>query len=465
MHKGAAPQPATTQPQSDRGGDHGRKLRKFLITLAIGMTIEFSMQLLHHAGYLDRFEDLGADRVMALLHRNRAVERAPAVSFVYIDVDDYTYRHWDEPLLLPRTRLADLIERVLEGRPRLLIVDVDFTRSDGPGDAKLKAALEHHGGVRSETPILLSRALGPAGTETDGEQYPRLRPSFLDPLVARSPNLHWASVWVQTASDAVVRRWPLWQIACKEGEIEALPSVPLAAYPFLADPRNDPADLAQLSLPASTGCARSSASGSEGAEGEQEGRILFTIPWHLRKGESRSMVETAAGRSVPLLTIVSAHTLLAANEGPGPGGALDGAVAVIGGSYAEGFDLHATPIGRMPGALILVNAVHTALQFPRAVLHPPSPWLELPLAMVLIAVIALVFTLLSLSAATFVTLLLTLVAMLFANFWLLRAGVWVDVTIPVLGIFVHRWAASLEHGWKRYGPDFGRSRFREHHYD
>src|SRR5262249_32890643 len=150
-----------------------------------------------------------------------------------------TYRNWGEPLLLPRAQLAALIERTLEGRPRLLIVDIDFTRGDGTGDAALANALVRHGHPEAATPILLARALGPPDVPTDadrGEEAhpPRLRPSFLDPFVARSPNLHWASVWMRAMPDAVVRRWPLWQPACDSaGRAVALPSMPLAALSLL----------------------------------------------------------------------------------------------------------------------------------------------------------------------------------------------------------------------------------------
>ena len=508
VHDGVAPQPPPARPQSGHGGDRGQERRrshtllgKFLATLAIGLAIEFVLQFAHHAGYLDRFEDFGADWVMAL-HRNVAVAPGKAVPFVYVDVDERTYRDWGEPLLLPRARLAKLIDRTLEGGPRLLIVDVDFTRSDGTDDRALEEVLARHGQAGAATPILLARALGPVSAEAsecnplhehgDGHPaqltsattepgpngcYPRLRRSFLDPVLARSPNLHWASVWLRTTPDAVARRWSLWQPTCadKGGRPVVLPSMPLATYALINDGSAGFGALErQLAGLAPGDCAHPPSAERESIKlriGEriivlgEEGRVLFDIPWRLPEGEARPLVETTAGRRTPLLTVISADALLDAYEGPGPGGVLDGAVAVIGGSYSEGFDVHATPIGRMPGALILINAAHTALQFPQAALYPPPLWQEWLLAGLLIAAVALFFTLLPLGAAMGLSLLLTLAVTLGANFSWLRAGVWVDVTLPVLGIVVHRWVGSIEHSWAHYGPHLGRLRFWERHHD
>ncbi len=43
--------------------------------------------------------------------------------------------------------------------------------------------------------------------------------------------------------------------------------------------------------------------------------------------------------------------------------ALKNRIVVIGGSYGEGRDLHLTPLGEMPGALIIINAIHTLLEY------------------------------------------------------------------------------------------------------
>ena len=184
----------------------------------------------------------------------------------------------------------------------------------------------------------------------------------------------------------------------------------------------------------------------------EAGRILFSLPWRLRKDEARPLVEDRRGnravplRKVPLLTIISASALLDTKEVPGPGGALDGSIVVIGGSYFDAHDLHATPVGQMPGALVLLNAINTALQFPEEGSLRPAPWwLKWLSEIVVIVIVAFIFTFRALPIvfATLLSMLLAVVLILVVGRLWIASGILIGIAAPVIGIVIHKWHAEL----------------------
>ena len=48
--------------------------------------------------------------------------------FVFLDIDERTYRDWGEPLFVPRDKLHRLIHFAAEAPAKLLIVDIELTK-------------------------------------------------------------------------------------------------------------------------------------------------------------------------------------------------------------------------------------------------------------------------------------------------------------------------------------------------
>lgn len=111
-------------------------------------------------------------------------------------------------------------------------------------------------------------------------------------------------------------------------------------------------------------------------------------------------------------------------------------IAIIGASYAESGDWHQTPLGAMPGTLVLVNAIDTMQTI--GLVQSPNPWLKLgSIALVLLLVSAMFAALPYFWAATtlFIALALTMIPF---GAWLVREqGIWWDYALPMLGIYVH----------------------------
>jgi CHASE2 domain-containing sensor protein len=118
-------------------------------------------------------------------------------------------------------------------------------------------------------------------------------------------------------------------------------------------------------------------------------------------------------------------------------------VVVIGQTYPEAADSHITPLGRMAGALVLVNAIdsmsrHGLMQEP----HPVVKWGAVLLVIVLVGFAFAWWT--SAIATIFATLAVIATAGV-ASFLLFGHGLWLDFAGPVIGIMIHSlWAAHEE---------------------
>jgi CHASE2 domain-containing sensor protein len=89
-------------------------------------------------------------------------------------------------------------------------------------------------------------------------------------------------------------------------------------------------------------------------------------------------------------------------------------IVIIGGSHREGRDYHKTPLGLMPGALVIINATHSLLHYEQ--IEPLPNWVK----WLIIATLILVMTVIFLCVASFwlaqMFNLLIVVGMMFISF-------------------------------------------------
>ena len=114
------------------------------------------------------------------------------------------------------------------------------------------------------------------------------------------------------------------------------------------------------------------------------------------------------------------------------GGLLTGAIVIIGASHRDSGDIHLTPVGQMPGSLVLANSI-TALQGLDQVQRPPFV-LILLVDLLLILGVSWLFVVMSPFAATLVS--SAVIALLVVPFSLLAfsQGVWLDFALPILAV-------------------------------
>ena len=118
-------------------------------------------------------------------------------------------------------------------------------------------------------------------------------------------------------------------------------------------------------------------------------------------------------------------------------------VVVIGQTHEAAGDVFDTPLGRMPGALIVVNAIDSLAL--HGTLKPPPGWFAHGLAGLLIVAAGYVFARLRSLAATWVATLLVVGIAGVAGTLYFAHGVWLNFVLPLLGVQLHRmWAGHEE---------------------
>lgn len=387
--------------------------RRFLVNLTIGLTVLLLLNIFHNAPLLREKEDAAMDWVMRMW--KGSVRGEPVIPLGWIDIDDKTYLDWEEPLYMPREKLARLIDFALQTRPRMVVVDVDLAQRahdytfDEPVVKVLKQYAEkcRDRPLASEDcpPVVLLASLRTFKSDLPEQQTCESGPpvvhrrSYLDGLVDTSRHLFWASPLFDKDWDQIIRRWRLWEPVCRETDNRpvALPSIQLLAATLLTGRKGAMEDLQScldsMVLKGYTATTESPVRGDEPpctvtlwdaveqredkqlslSQDRMARRIHYTIPWQGDapgvSGGTIPIVKTIEGQKEGperlLVSRVPARSVLSVidRQGQSGGADLQGRVVFIGGSFRDGRDIHGSPLGEMPGVLILMNALHSLLQY------------------------------------------------------------------------------------------------------
>ena len=129
-------------------------------------------------------------------------------------------------------------------------------------------------------------------------------------------------------------------------------------------------------------------------------------------------------------------------------------IVVIGGSNAESRDMFLTPVGAMPGSMVLLNAINSLLQ--QGQLHQLPTLLGLGIGIVLGMAVGLCLYVFQFAIAIALSgLVVGIVIWLLVWQWI-TVGVWLDVGAPMFAMILHRWYDVLhtmwhdrhQHGWR-----------------
>ena len=285
----------------------------------------------------------------------------PPLSFV--DYDDSAMRRLGYPALIPHGSVALILERIAPARPKAVVLDIDISRHWNPAQSpRLAEVLRKLAG--SGAHIMLVRP--PAGEISDlsqeGLRVPAFAPSPFDSIVDPNPRMQWTSGRTAVSDDEVVRRFPLLVQGCRGATPVVYPSPQLAALLWMRSPGTGLAkrEFQRVAAASKPRCGDSPVSGTvparlrfeTGANAlaintDEAARIDFTLSWPV-KGDQ------------PF--IAPAETLLQSRVETDLGWA-SGGIVVIGASATDRNDMHMTPLGRMPGSFIVINAIRSWLQF------------------------------------------------------------------------------------------------------
>lgn len=412
-------------------------------------------------------------------------------SLALIDIDDTTYaQKWRAPFVTPRDKLCRLVDYASRGGAKAIVVDIELSARDSSQrravscDSAAAAAAPAKPGQRADDvfaaylrayavrcssafqdrattgpgapcpPILLTRSLRTSPTDEYGTGAIAREPraSFLDPLGAQSGAVAWGTSTFHRDADFMLRGWRLWEPVCGRGRPHALPSIEVlavAAYNDkdirklqgaldvslapacrLAGERTAAADMPREPLTLDIGYPLALRTG------DLERRFFYRFGW--APGVEHPAIGRQLGVIIPAWEITDidpAHRFDPSQ--------LRGKIVVIGGTFGDNPDYHRTPLGEMPGTIVLLNAIN-------ALLHDDHvrdiPWpLRFSVEAALILIVSLLYFYLPHRQAMLTAYGIIAVAAVTVGYILLNRGYFIDPVLPALGIQVHELLSGI-HG-------------------
>jgi CHASE2 domain-containing sensor protein len=468
----------------------GGKLRHWVIIFLLGLGVAPAFtHLEQYPIFLDVQDAVGIDWLMRITRQNIPAAQDGATKvpqFVWFDIDDKTHRHWGEPLFTPRNRVQRLIDAAVKAEARLIIVDIDLSRPtpiEGLGekckDLKLHPYDENIANYFAQyptyckthpncPPIILARTFLPSSSDSTKPrppQQPRLAFSELEQAVTNSDAyLQWATPLFQLSYDQVLRRRSNWQTTCT-GELPGIVASTGVTAAVLLDSET-PKQAQDIINKALTPLKPQDCAGGNVVHAQSNPppkeieigpvelstdpfsvrqRIVFNMPWLIKNPETRQLeplkwLPDEVG--FPIVTRLPAYHFAEARM---PAAQLESlkndyvkrGIVIIGGSHSEGRDYHQTPLGLMPGALVLINATHSLLQYKQ--LEPLSNWGKRLIIATLISVMAVIFLRVSSFWLAQILNLLIVVGMMFVSVILFRSsGVWLDFATPLIFVQLYQ---------------------------
>jgi CHASE2 domain-containing sensor protein len=359
-----------------------RLIRKFILNTIFGLSIVLLLIFFKDLPWLMDEEDASMDLIMQFNQKIiPSIEKKNIPAFVFLDIDDNTYHAWGEPLFTPRDRLKNLIDAAVKSKARLILVDVDLSQATPveksqlhPNDQELKTYLSEYvtkcKTSQSDCPTIIFIRNFSVKSST----IPVIRADFLEEVINEksAPYLQWASAHFYQSEDKVIRRWSLWETACNNVQQPVvIPAIELLAMGVIKNCTTEIEQVLQTFQP--NNCSEQNTSKkpsdiqfcgmniSTNIRGVNQ-RIMYSMPW-LVEDEAPSLPYILYDeKDKPIVTIFSAQAY-AESKSQASLEALKDNIVIIGGSYRDGGDIHLTPLDTMPGSLIIINAIHTLLEY------------------------------------------------------------------------------------------------------
>ncbi len=458
-----------------------------------------------HFSPLIRIETAATDWVMKMLVRSEPAPpiKEHLIPIRWIDIDEKTYEQLGEPLSIQRGTLWKLISEAIAAQAAVIVVDFALDRPvEIEGDTLLTQCLENYSALatRSVAPNKIS-----CFHSTDLKSFPKIllakslkanqvpmaeRPSQLcasracslkdDPrglesIVRTSSVLFWASTTFVRDADHIARQWRLFEptkrVRLDDWESNVLPSVPLLTWAILRTPSLDgkPFNVNKFldelrthfdiknAIPSPETCSHGDRSDTWDLKGSglEQTIHLNLCPKHLEQrvpylvGNLEepwpSPLVPWGGKSEFLFDRIYARELLPNNNQynfvESHRDSLKGKIVIIGASYEESRDFHGTPIGRIPGALWMANAIAGIMEFGQ--LKHPSLIQESVVIIVGLVVVAAWFAGFPSILATVIAGLSVAVILIPVSLYLFSFGTWLDFSLPILGVAGHHFIEQI----------------------
>jgi adenylate cyclase len=375
--------------------------RNVLRALLVGIAVSVAVTGLSRVGVLAGWETRAVDTFLFL----RDPVRAPGIVVVALDED--AFRSVGERQPISRRYLADLCDMLLRSGARVVGLDITL-KVPAEGDEALVAVAQRWN-RDGRSPLVFAAIAMPIPAAA----Y-RLDPLFspdLPGLVGFSNGL--------IGSDGIIRRMA--PTLPTDGD-RALPALSLAVMASLAGYTEETLAAA---LATEGGSLDLPVRDRHGAFGEAE-------PLHVGALRESTWRIDFTGPPGTLITFPSGPIVEVEPAADNP---FRGRVVLVGATFAESRDAHATPVGAMSGVEIHANMVHTLLTR-RAFLPPPWP-VNLGVLIAACVLVALLSLWLRAGLVALVAILFVIGVTVWSYEAYTRGGYWLDFLAPVVGMFLY----------------------------
>jgi len=411
--------------------------------------------------------------------------------FVFLDIDEHTYRAWGEPLFVPRDKLQRLIQFAAEAPAKLVIVDIELTKHvplqpqplsspsfQAQGSSPIAdpdqaladylrrySERSHDDGTKagSSAPprphIIFARTIGPfsppeqaesvPGSAETAEPFREERPSeFLETVITASSILHWASPLSDRDDDGRLRNWRLLEPTCIGRTPHAIPSVALLSWAILRTPFMNHAafspglfkeELVRRFVPPFSSCLPSRPASAPAISSSGSSWVLFDaviakqLTLSTRPSDLEQRIFYKFHPSTGLADLFSRIPALLVTEWeprqPLSHDLVAGKTIIIGSSYEAGKDFHSTPIGEMPGAVVLANQINALMEFGQ--FQEVSREIRWAGLLLLIVIFSLSFSLFTKTWGARISTLVVNAILLPVSLWIFQYGWWLDLVFPL----------------------------------
>jgi len=412
-------------------------------------------------------------------------------SLAFIDIDDQTHvTAWGSPYYTPRDKLCRLIDYAARAGARVVVVDIDLSArsqsqtqrhaltcdSSTPQDERAQppvsaddalaqylrsydAKCPTNGAREGCPPIILTRGLRTSRSDTlpNGAPAHETQPSFLDPIGQESNSIAFGTAIFHVDADSMIRGWRLWEPVCEAHRGKAFPSAEM-----LAVAAYNGKDLVKLQRALDVGLApiclqgvqeQGSVQSSSHAQMPRD-RFVVDVGYPLelstsdlerrffyRFGWAPPGAQRQRGQRLGVVVPAWEITDIDPAQRFEPA-LLRGKIVVIGGTYADNPDVHQTPLGEMPGTVVLLNAIN-------ALLHDDhireAPWyLRYGIDAFLTIFVSVLFFYVPHRTALVAASAIIVAAAVTGGYLLLNRGYFFDPIMPILGIQVHELIGGVE---------------------
>jgi CHASE2 domain-containing sensor protein len=393
----------------------------FVSNLLVGILIALMLVWGHNYPWLSRFEDAAMDTMMQI-NQNSSRMNMANLQFAVLDIDETTYHSWGEPFYTPRDKLLDLLNFAVKTQASLIVLDIDLNGVGHVPSADQALADFLFAYSAENPPLLLLRNFYPPNTT-------QIRPLFFDASQV-GEGVIWAHPLFKRDADHILRRWYLLRVGCAANQVMLLPSFQLVTDALWSERQDELQKALAAATPASCEDKTPLDFDYQGFNSHSYGvgeRIIYSQSWPPKTPE------------ILHIPALSAIQCVAAPENCDMS-QLQGRAIIIGASHRASHDYHYTPLGEMPGMMVIINAIKSFHLYGQT--STPPNWVKWLIEAILIILMAWAFARFNSMLGALISGIIIVLVLVPISFYFFKFGVWVDFALPIVGMQLHQMVAK-----------------------